>query len=302
MYIQKSCFIWAMLCMVLWDIPMPGLVFADILETNSKCDSSLFDKSILLGAHRGGKGEWPENTLVALKEVAQRWPNALLEVDAICSSDGHAVLMHDVAIDRTTNGSGLVTMMSLDVLKTFDAAYHFSKDDGGTFPYRGKGITIPTLQEALESIPTHRFLIEMKEGVHIAKATAAAIHAAGASNRCVVASVNPEFLETFRKLAPEVATCYDFISAAEMISALRGGDWETYKPNHSMLALSPSLKRRFDLTKHELALIKSKGILTCFFTINTPEEMEELLRLGVDSILTDYPSVLAEVIEKLLQN
>ena len=60
---------------------------------------------LLLGAHRCGRHEWPENTLVAVREAAKRWPEALLEVDAQLSSDGQVVLMHDFDVDRTTGGT-----------------------------------------------------------------------------------------------------------------------------------------------------------------------------------------------------
>ena len=63
-----------------------------------------FSKPLVLGAHRGGRSLWPENTLEAFKNAAARWPDALLEGDAQVTADGHVVLLHDKAVDRTTNG------------------------------------------------------------------------------------------------------------------------------------------------------------------------------------------------------
>ena len=276
--------------------------FAGAEELTAVGETNLFTATpMLLGAHRGGKDEWPENTLMALREAAVRWPEVLLEVDVHSTADGHAVLMHDFGVERTTDGSGFVPMMTLEELRSLDAAHHFTPDRRQSFPHRGTGVTIPTLEEALNACPGHRFLIEMKDGLHVARATAEAILGAGAAARCIVASVNPAFLEEFRALAPEVATCYDVFSAATMLGALRGGGWEEYTPQHRMLALSPSLKQRFDLTPREIETIREKGILVCFFTVNDAEEMRRLIGLGADSILTDRPSLLAKVMEEEMQ-
>lgn len=266
--------------------------------TTSKNDHSLASAPLLLGAHRCGRGEWPENTLVAVHEASCRWPDIVLEVDAQLTSDGRVILMHDFGVDRTTNGKGYVGSMTFDAIRALDAAYSFSTDGGKTFPYRGTGVTVPTLDEAFAAAPNHRFFIEMKDGEQIGRATAEAIHRAGAEDRCILASMSPVFLEEFQACAPGVATAYDFMSAADMLAALRGDSWEAYKPTHRMLALSPELRKRFELTRDELSRIRTKGILISMFTLNTPEEIREALDIGVDNILSDKPSVLATLLNR----
>lgn len=256
------------------------------------------ERSILLGLHRGGRDQWPENTVIAFQEAVKRWPNALLELDVHATADGQVVVIHDDTVDRTTDGTGGVWNMTLAEVRALDAAYQFSTDGGKTFPWRGKGVTIPTLKEVLEVAPTHRFLIEMKDGQRIAAATVAAIEEAGAEDRCMLAAVPPQFIEEARALAPEIATCYDFVSAATMLSELRYGDWNRYSPEHKAIALSPKLQRQFDLTEEEIHALQNKGILVIFWTINKEEDMRLLLKMGVDSILTDRPDVLAAMLEK----
>lgn len=256
-------------------------------------------RPMLLGAHRCGRGEWPENTLLAVTEAARRWPDALLEVDAQTSADGHVVLIHDFDVDRTTNGSGYVGAKTLEELRALDAAFHFSPDDGKTYPYRGTGVVIPTLEEAFAAAPGHRFMIEMKDGAGIGKAVAEVVHKSGASKRCILASLSPAYLEEFRRHAPEAATSFDLLSAAAMLAALRGGPWETYTPAHRVLTLSPELQERFALTPGEFSRIREKGILISIFTLNKPEEMRQAIDLGVDNILTDRPSVLASLLEEM---
>ena len=271
-----------------------GVAFSAAAEPQAK--SPFEERSILLGLHRGGREQWPENTVVAYQEAVKLWPDALLELDVHATADGQVVVIHDDTVDRTTNGSGSVWAMTFEEVRALDAAYHFSPDGGAPFPWRGKGITIPTLKEVLEVSPTHRFLIEMKDGDNIAAATVAAIREAGATDRCVLAAVPPQFIEDARALAPEIATCYDFLSAATLLNELRFGDWEKYVPEHKMIALSPKLQERFSLTADEIKALQAKGILITFWTVNREEEMRRLLDMGVDCILTDRPDALAAIL------
>lgn len=285
----------AVVFLLLLVIAAPGR--AGMVESAADSRHAAHTRSILLGAHRGGMHLWPQNTLVAFREASERWPDVLLELDVHMTMDGHVVVIHDDTVDRTTNGSGLVNRMTLAEIRALDAAWHFTLDGGKSYPWRGKGVQIPTLREALEAAPDHLFLIEMKDGHDIARATVEEIRKAGAEARCILAAMPPAFIEEAKELAPEIATCYDFLSAMVMITALREGDWERYEPIHDMLALSTTLKHRFDLTPEEIADIREKGILVLFFTINDTEEMLRLLEIGVDAILTDAPDKLAEIIE-----
>ena len=251
--------------------------------------------SLLLGAHRGGRRLWPENTVLAYREAAERWPQVLLEGDLNMSADGQVVVIHDRTLNRTTDGEGLVKEKTLAELEALDAAYWFTQDDGKTYPYRGKGVTIPRLGEALAAAPRHRFLFELKDGYRIAEATVEAIQKAGAQHRTILASVSPVLMQRVRELDPEIRTCYDYNQALKMLDALRRGDWAAYTPTDAMLCISTEIEERFSITPAEVQAIQAKGILCLYFTVNRPDEMRALLERNVDSILTDCPDVLAEV-------
>src|SRR4030042_3517278 len=112
-------------------------------------------------AHRGGSLLWPENTMAAFGgavEMGYRY----LETDLHAPRDGALVLIHDDTLERTTDGTGFVWDHTLDDVKRFDAAYHFSLDGGRTHPYRGQGLTIPTLDEVLEAFPEVRVNVEIQ--------------------------------------------------------------------------------------------------------------------------------------------
>ena len=79
--------------------------------------------------------------------------------------DGVPVLIHDDVVDRTTDGSGRVAELSLAELHALDAGHRFSTDGGRTHPFRGRGLRVPTLEEALAAFPDARFNLELKEGL-----------------------------------------------------------------------------------------------------------------------------------------
>ena len=116
----------------------------------------------LVFAHRGGGGLFPENTLEAFKYSAEMGVD-VLELDIHSTADGKLVVMHDATVDRTTDGNGRVNELTFDQLKKLDAGYKFTNDGGKTFPFRGKNITVPTLDEVFSAFPAMTFNIEPKQ-------------------------------------------------------------------------------------------------------------------------------------------
>src|SRR5690349_7341594 len=109
----------------------------------------------LVIAHQGGDGIWPGDTMFAYEKAVELGAD-VLEMDAHITKDGQIVLMHDEKVDRTTNGKGLIEDLTLDELKQLDAAYQWTNDDSKTFPYRGKGIQVPILEQLFQKFPQMR--------------------------------------------------------------------------------------------------------------------------------------------------
>jgi glycerophosphoryl diester phosphodiesterase len=106
-------------------------------------------------AHRGASDTHPENTLAAFHE-AIRLGAAMIEFDVALSRDGQLVLMHDSTVDRTTNGKGSVSQLTLEELKKLDAGTFKAKHFGG--------VNVPTLDEALAMMPENIWLnVHLKE-------------------------------------------------------------------------------------------------------------------------------------------
>src|SRR5215212_3415964 len=114
----------------------------------------------LVIAHQGGDGVGPGDTMYAFEKAVEIGAD-VLEMDAHITKDRQIVLMHDEEVDRTTDGTGLIEDLTLAELKELDAAYRWSNDDDKTFPYRGKGIQVPALEELFERFPQMRYVIEI---------------------------------------------------------------------------------------------------------------------------------------------
>ena len=157
-------------------------------------------------AHRGGWRLWPENTLYAFQHAIDLGVD-MLEMDIRSTKDGHIVVFHDETVTRTTNGNARVNDLTLAELKQLDAGYKWTADRGATFPFRGKGIVSPTLDEVFASFPHMRMTIEIKQKEpDIVEAFGNLIRHHGMQHRVLVACFDSGTLKRFRKLFPEVAT------------------------------------------------------------------------------------------------
>lgn len=255
--------------------------------------------AIMITAHRGGARLWPEETLLAYRSAASRWPDAILEGDVHLSADGTVVMMHDATVDRTTDGTGPVDQLTLARLQALDAGYRFTLDRGKSYPYRGTGLKVPTLREVLNALPQQRFQIEIKGNEELAAATVKVVAQAKAQNRVLLASMDQGAVDRIRRDAPEIPTCLGVVDSSRLLAALRSADWGNYAPPGRMLAMPAGIVRSAKLTRADLERIKAKGVLVQFFTVNDPAQMRELIELGTDSIITDRPDLLAEIVSSL---
>src|SRR5262245_46579791 len=128
-----------------------------------------------------------------------------LEIDVQLSSDGIPIVIHDPMLDRTTDKTGPVRDLTAAELARVDAGFRFEVD--GLFPFRGRGIGVPRLDDVLKKYPNARVIIEMKGGQPaLARAVAASIKKAGAVERSCVGSFHQSSIDTLRAEAPEIVT------------------------------------------------------------------------------------------------
>jgi glycerophosphoryl diester phosphodiesterase len=238
----------------------------------------------LIIAHRGGAGLWPENTLFALQEAAKLGAD-LSEIDIHMSRDGVLVAIHDDRVDRTTNAKGLVQDMTLAELKRLDAGHQWTNDGGRTFPFRGRGITIPTLSEIFSSFPKQVISLEIKQHIPpIVAALRETIHRYDKAQEVLVSAFNPRTMKVFRRLYPKIASAATDAEIRYFSRLSRMHLDKFYSTNLSAFSIPLHMAtERFIKAAHK----KNKRVDV--WTVNETADMRCLLTWGVDGILTDFP-------------
>ncbi len=269
------------------------LIFAlhRFMTVGPRPDQPALAKSPLLFAHRGGAALWPENTLLAFHNAADLGVDAL-EMDVHLTADDDLVVIHDSTVDRTTNGNGSVSGMTVSELKKLDAGYRFTPDDGATHPYRGQGVTIPTLDEVLTAFPDSVINIEIKDdNQHAAERLSQIITAHDAQDRVIVVSFHDKPLAYFRKLQPHVATAAGPGETRTFYILNLLHLWRFHRP-HADAYQAPISKgsAHFD-TPQFIDHAHRMNQKVQFWTINDADEMRRLLTIGADGIMTDRPDL-----------
>lgn len=252
--------------------------------------------AVRVTGHRGAAGAAPENTIPSLLHARRAAVDAV-EFDLHCSRDGTPVLLHDPTLDRTTDGSGSVEELDIDELRRLDAGHRFTPDRGVSFPYRGRGVRIPTLDEAVEAVQDLPLVIEVKseragealerwlrgpgtaeaDRVMVGGFSGAAVEepARRARWRCATADqLRPYVLLGKVGLAGLAVPTAD----ALMVPTRRG--------------IVPVATGRFIRGAHR------DGLGVHVWTVNRPSRMRRLLDLGADGILTDFPSRARRILEE----
>ncbi|MBZ0117502.1 MAG: glycerophosphodiester phosphodiesterase [Sandaracinaceae bacterium] len=247
-------------------------------------------------AHRGGAALWPENTLEAFRfaiEIGFRY----IETDLHTTRDGHVVCFHDATVDRTTDGVGRVHELDLAELKALDAGYRFT-DDGRTFPFRGRGFTTPTLEEALALHPNLRLNVEIKQRAPAMEEILwSAIDALGAHDRILVAAEHDALAERFRALRPgsPVPTSAGVRGVLRFWIGARTGLHRVERYPFQALQVPVSYAGLPIVDARFIAAAHAHGLHVHVWTIDEESEMHRLLELGADAIMTDRPDRLAAV-------
>jgi glycerophosphoryl diester phosphodiesterase len=241
-------------------------------------------------AHRGASGHAPENTLQAF-ELAMTEGADAFELDVRLSHDGAPVVMHDASLNRTTNRTGPVRSHALVDLQTADAGFRFTTDGGRTFPFRGTGVRIPTLDEVLRTFPRIPMLIEIKEP-EVQAAVQEILVAEGATRRCVLASEHQEALRLF--LEPPFARA---ASGHEISALYRAVLLRRPLPHASYQLLSVPDKYRLLTvpTSRFVAAARSLGCPVDVWTVNETATARALWARGVAGIVTNLPAAIRAV-------
>ena len=255
---------------------------------------SFLGTSTLAFAHRGGGGDAPENTWAAF-EAAVALGYRYLETDVQLTRDGVLLTFHDNTLDRLTDRTGAIVELTHAEIREADAGYAFSPDGGLTFPYRGTGVAIPTLEELLTRWD-HVFVnIDAKTDETVAPLVEL-ITRLDAFGRVCIGSFSDRRVARIRALAcGRICSSMGQVATGTAFLVSRSGRMPGF---HADCLQVPKrwgilrIDRRFVRAAHRA------GLRVHVWTIDDEADMDYLLDLDVDGIMTDRPRVLKEVFER----
>jgi glycerophosphoryl diester phosphodiesterase len=273
------------------------------------------ERRVLAYAHQGGAKEAPSSTLFAIARAREAGVGGI-ELDVHATADGVPVVCHDPSVDRTTNGSGEIRHHRLAELLELDNAYWFVPGEDtphdrppGDYPLRGRApaerdLRIATLDEALEATRGLVVNLDIKRTAPAVEPyehlVAAAIRRHGREGDVIVASFDDRATDAFARIAPDIATSAGTAAVAELYQSLHaGGTVPESILRHAAVQVPPSVEGHVIVDDLFVEALHEAGIAVHVWTIDEPEEMERLVALGVDGIISDRPSVLVAVLERL---
>jgi glycerophosphoryl diester phosphodiesterase len=252
----------------------------------------------LVFAHQGGEALGPENTLIAFGESLQIGAD-VLDTDMHLSRDGVLVLIHDETVDRTSDGSGDVDELALSELRELDFGYHFTTDEGTSFPYRGTGQGILTVEEMFSEFTDTRFGIEIKRtSIEASRKLCTTIQDFGYEDRVLVSSSGQENMDAFRESCPRVATSATNGEATRFyifqLVRLPG----FYSPPFDSLQVPEYRDGTHVLTGSFASAARSWNLPVIPWTINETDDFDRIINdFDVGGINTNHPDRLVEYLE-----
>ena len=232
-------------------------------------------------AHRGFSAAYPENTMMAFQKAIEAQCDGI-ELDLHLTRDGEIIVFHDESVDRITNGRGFVRDMDYPEIRKLDA---------------GKGEHIPALDEYFDLAEKTGIItiIELKNNVFpyngMEEKIIEKIRRRKMEGRVLLSSTNHFSVLKCKKLAPDM-NC-GFIVQDWMIDA------GAYSKKHAMDSVHTEFH---SLTDGAMAEIRSHGVEIHTWTVNDPACMKQLASRGVDSITTDDPKLLREILNQYGNN
>ena len=224
---------------------------------------------VMIIGHRGAMGHVAENTIPSIKKAMELGVDGI-EIDVFRCKTGELVVFHDEKLDRLTNASGLIESLELDSIKKITVLDKYR---------------IPTLEEVLILIDGKvKLNIELK-GQGTASPTNDIINQyinkeGWTNDKFIISSFKWDELEKIRSLNSLIPIAVLVNTRVNPIEAL------PFARKVKAIAINPNFK---DLNQENIKEIQSNGFKVFPYTINELDDIERMIKLGVDAIITDYP-------------
>jgi glycerophosphoryl diester phosphodiesterase len=244
-------------------------------------------RPLVVTAHRGFSGAAPENTPAAFQAAILTGAD-MIELDVHLSRDGSLVVIHDDTLKRTTNGRGKVADKTLDDLRLLDA--------GAWFDPRFSGEKIPVLAEVLALARGRIALnIELKKGKsfpytmeELADRTLEEVERLGMLDRVLFSSFDPAAIDRILRRNPRLPV--GLITEKPWATPEEAGGGKVYPTINALYK---------NLNAGNVRLARDRGVRIHAWTVNAPEEMAQMIALGVDGIITNHPDRLIDLLRRM---
>ncbi len=247
--------------------------------------STVFPRPLLMG-HRGAGGEAPENTWPAFESARVAGMHGF-EVDVLLTRDNVPVAVHDLTLQRIAGGHRAVQEVTWPAISGLDAGSHFHP--------RFAGERIPRLEDVLDHYGRDMIIdIELKgyspfsEGME--EAVISLVREKNLSDQVIISSFNPFTIMRLKSMAPEIKTGFNYLS--DSIRQIRRVWFAPFLPTFSKHPQPHQVDQSYVQRQHK------KGIWVIPWGVSQREEMERLLHLGVDGIISNFPSTLRSLIDE----
>jgi glycerophosphoryl diester phosphodiesterase len=269
-------------------------------------------RRLIAYAHQGGAWESPSSTLFAIDRAVAAGATGV-ELDVHATADGELVVCHDATVDRTTAAHGNIASFTLAQLRELDFSYWFIPGADVTpdhpeadYPYRGRApedprFGIASLRQVLEAFPGVVLNLDIKQTAPIVapyeESLARLLAEFGRTDDVIVASFLDAATDAFRTFAPQVPTSAGTSATAEFWRAVQQGG-----PIPDTPAVAYQVPERMgDLVVVDEAFVEAvhrSGKAVHVWTVNDATDMERLVGIGVDGIISDVPTTLVRVLDE----
>ncbi|MFB3896283.1 MAG: glycerophosphodiester phosphodiesterase [bacterium] len=226
-------------------------------------------------AHRGFSGVAPENTLIAFQKAIELKPDGF-ELDVHLSHDGEVIVMHDDAVDRTTNGKGKIVDLTLKELKQLDA--------GSWFDTKYAGERIPTLSEALALAKDKLDVMVELKATGTAEKAIPLIEQFGMVDQVVIFSFSSELLKIAKSINPNLSMLH--------LLWVRPEEKDTF-PIETLIIRTLAAHANIigmnwnGVTPRLVDMAHKRGLGIRVYTVDETADMQAMIDMGVDGIISN---------------
>ncbi len=271
------------------------------------------ERRVIAYAHQGGAWENPSSTLHAIAAALEAGATGI-ELDVHATAEGHLVVCHDATVDRTTDSTGQIADQTFDELRRLDNSYWWAPGadvspglEPHQYPHRGRApgdrrFGFALLEEVLEEFPGVVLNLDIKQTGPVVEPyeekLARMLRRCGRVDDVIVASFIDSATEAFSAFAPEVPTSAGTLATAAFYRSVRAGE-DPEPMRHVALQVPVSYGDLTLVDEQFVEVAHREGLAVHVWTIEEESEMEHLCGLGVDGIITDRPTALVGVLNRL---